>query len=166
MKNIPGGHNLFFSDKETANVIENLYSKFKLLLTKQDEVSSKSLLTQLKNIDRHLEARDSRFLTGNTMCCFDCELMPRLQHIRVAGKYFVNFEVPDSFNYLWKYMRNMYLLDAFVQSCPADQDIINHYKLQIGAPGSGTANGGSIRKRGHEELETPTYTMTIPSSVQ
>lgn len=26
MKNIPGGHNLFISDKETASVIENLYS--------------------------------------------------------------------------------------------------------------------------------------------
>lgn len=26
MKNIPGGHNLFISDKETATVIENLYS--------------------------------------------------------------------------------------------------------------------------------------------
>lgn len=26
MKNVPGGHNLFFSDKETATVIENLYS--------------------------------------------------------------------------------------------------------------------------------------------
>ena len=164
MKNIPGGHNLFFSDKETATVIENLYSKFKLLLTKQDEVSSKALLTQLKNIDKHLEARNSRFLTGNTMCCFDCELMPRLQHIRVAGKYFVNFEIPDSFCSLWKYMRNMYLLDAFVQSCPADQDIINHYKLQIG--GQAVAANHSIRKRGHEELETPTYTMSIPSCIE
>jgi chloride intracellular channel protein 2 len=26
MKNVPGGHNLFVSDKETASVIENLYS--------------------------------------------------------------------------------------------------------------------------------------------
>lgn len=27
-------------------------------------------------------------------------------------------------------MYHMYQLDAFTQSCPADQDIINHYKLQ------------------------------------
>jgi len=26
MKNVPGGHNLFISDKETATVIESLYS--------------------------------------------------------------------------------------------------------------------------------------------
>ena len=155
MKNIPGGHNLFFSDKETANVIENLYSKFKLMLTKKDVASSRSLLTQLGNINQHLAERNSRFLTGSTMCCFDCELMPRLQHIRVAGKYFANFEIPLELQAIWRYMRNMYQLDAFVQSCPADQDIINHYKLNIGSAGS------SVQKK-HEELETPTYTMTIP----
>jgi len=162
MKNIPGGHNLFFSDKETATVIENLYSKFKLMLTKQDETSAKSLMTQLRNINRHLESRNSRFLTGDTMCCFDCELMPRLQHIRVAGKYFANFEIPNELTCIWKYMRNMYQLDAFVQSCPADQDIINHYKLQISATAGGQPP--SIRKK-HEELETPTYTMTIPQGI-
>ena len=153
MKNIPGGHNLFFSDKETAQVIENLYSKFKLMLTKKDESSTKNLMTQLRNINKHLEDRGSRFLTGDTMCCFDCELMPRLQHIRVAGKYFSSFEIPNDMTGLWRYMQHMYQLDAFVQSSPADQDIINHYKLQI----------GSSKLKKHEELETPTYTTSIPS---
>lgn len=46
------------------------------------------------------------------------------------GKYFRDFEIPKDFNHLWRYMLNMYQLDAFTQSCPADQDIINHYKLQ------------------------------------
>lgn len=68
-----------------------------------------------------------------------------------AGKYFANFEIPAELSALWKYMHNMYQLDAFTQSCPADQDIINHYKLQIGA-----------RMKKHEELETPTYTTSIP----
>lgn len=36
----------------------------------------------------------------------------------------------NSYTALWRYMYNMYQLDAFTQSCPADQDIINHYKLQ------------------------------------
>ena len=33
-----------------------------------------------------LATKGTRFLTGDTMCCFDCELMPKLQHIRVAGE--------------------------------------------------------------------------------
>ncbi|XP_023219699.1 chloride intracellular channel exc-4-like [Centruroides sculpturatus] len=151
MKNVPGGHNLFVRDKDTANVIENLYSKFKLLLTKRDDQSKRALLNQLKRIDVHLGRSDERFLTGNAMCCFDCELMPRLQHIRIAGKYFLNFEIPTSLKNLWRYMYNMYQLDAFTQSCPADQDIINHYKLQLGS-----------KMTKHEELELPTYTNTVP----
>merc|ERR1712214_107794 len=68
--------------------------------------------------------------TGDTMCCFDCELMPRLQHIRVAGAFFADFHIPGDLKVIWKYYEEMYKLDAFNQSCPADQDIINHYKRQ------------------------------------
>lgn len=87
-------------------------------------------MAHLRKIDEHLGRKGTRFLTGDTMCCFDCELMPRLQHIRVAGKYFADFEIPEVLVNLWRYMHHMYRLDAFLQSCPADQDIINHYKLQ------------------------------------
>ena len=84
---IPGGHNLFVQDKEVAGIIENVFRKFKLMLMKKDDASKANLLTNLKRINSHLEARPgSRFLTGDTMCCFDCELMPKLQHIRVAGE--------------------------------------------------------------------------------
>jgi hypothetical protein len=37
----------------------------------------------------------------------------------------------------------MYQLDAFTQSCPADQDIINHYKLQqvgVSTPATNNTN--------------------------
>ena len=47
--------------------------------------------------------------------------MPKLQHIRVAGKFFIDFEIPLELKSLWKYIKEMYQLDAFSQSCPADQ---------------------------------------------
>jgi hypothetical protein len=160
MKNIPGGYNLFVQDKEVATLIENIYPKLKLILVKKDETKNNSLLLHLKKINSHLETRATRFLTGDTMCCFDCELMPRLQHIRVAGKYFVDFEIPTNLTHLWRYMYNMYQLDAFTQSCPADQDIINHYKLQM-------AKGDMkmLKMKKHEELETPTFTTSIPIDI-
>ncbi|KFB37848.1 AGAP000943-PA-like protein [Anopheles sinensis] len=151
MKSVPGGYNLFVQDKEVATLIENLYSKLKLMLVKKDENKNNALLVHLKKINDHLAARGTRFLTGDTMCCFDCELMPRLQHIRVAGKYFVDFDIPKHLTALWRYMYHMYQLDAFTQSCPADQDIINHYKLQQ-----------MLKMKKHEELETPTFTTSIP----
>lgn len=155
MKNVPGGHNLFVQDKDVATRIENVYSKFKLMLLKKEEASKNALLSQLSKIDEHLGKRGNRFLTGDTLCCFDCELMPRLQHIRVAGKYFMEFDIPTDLVNLWRYMHHMYHLDAFTQSCPADQDIINHYKLQQGT-----------KMKKHEELETPTYTTSIPDNIR
>ena len=69
------------------------------------------------------------------MCCFDCELMPKLQHIRVAGKFFVGYEIPKNLEHLWQYIGEMYRLDAFSQSCPADQvswdDTRESRKLQL-----------------------------------
>jgi len=47
-----------------------------------------------------------------------------------TGKYFMDFQMPTDLRYLWRYMLHMYQLDAFTQSCPADQDIVNHYKQQ------------------------------------
>merc|ERR1711950_45834 len=46
MKAIPGGHNLFVQDKEVVGIIENVYSKFKLMLIKKDEASKQSLVAQ------------------------------------------------------------------------------------------------------------------------
>ncbi|XP_071445130.1 chloride intracellular channel Clic isoform X2 [Hetaerina americana] len=154
MKNVPGGHNLFVQDKEVATLIENLYGKLKLMLLKKDDTKMNNLMMHLRKIDEHMGKKGTRFLTGDTICCFDCELMPRLQHIRVAGKYFVDFEIPAELANLWQYMYHMYQLDAFTQSCPADQDIINHYKLQQG-----------MKMKKHEELETPTFTTSIPIEV-
>lgn len=75
MKSVPGGHNLFVQDKEVATLIENLYSKLKLVLVKKDEAKNNTLLAHLRRINDHMAQRNSRFLTGDTMCCFDCELM-------------------------------------------------------------------------------------------
>ncbi|KAG8234906.1 hypothetical protein J437_LFUL013383, partial [Ladona fulva] len=73
-----------------------------------------------------------------------------------SGKYFADFEIPADMVHLWQYMYHMYQLDAFTQSCPADQDIINHYKLQ---------QVGGMKMKKHEELETPTFTTSIPIEV-
>lgn len=70
------------------------FQKFKLMLLKRDDNSKNILLNYLRKINDHLGERGTRFLTGDTMCCFDCELMPKLQHIRVAGKVYSCFVQP------------------------------------------------------------------------
>lgn len=160
MKHIPGGHNLFIPDPDVAKKIENLYNRFKVMLVRQDETSKKSVIKILRRLDETLKEKNTRFLTGDTLCCFDCELMPKLQHIRVAGMFFLDFDIPHEFSFLWRYIKEMYQLDAFVQSCPADQDIINVYKMQKMSP-----SDTLTRKRSREELEEPSYTTSIPESI-
>lgn len=109
MKSVPGGYNLFVQDKEVATLIENLYSKLKLVLVKKDEQKNNALLNHLKKINDHLSNnKGARFLTGDTMCCFDCELMPRLQHIRVAGKYFSEIEIPVSIYFFVIFLNRLF----------------------------------------------------------
>jgi len=153
MKHVPGGHNLFVSDQDVNKRIENLYNRFKVMLVRKDEAAKKSVINILKRLDETLAEKGTRFLTGDTLCCFDCELMPKLQHIRVAGKYFENFDIPQEFTHLWQYVKEMYELDAFVQSCPADQDIIHMYKMQ---------QMWTQKSKSREELETPTFTNSVP----
>jgi len=150
---IPGAHNLFTQPKDVITLIQDVYSKFKVLLLKKDDGARRKLLAQLLKINNYLESNGGRrFLSGNTMCSSDCELMPKLQHIRIAGAFFADFYIPLELLSLWKYMEEMYRLPAFCQSCPYDQDIINHYRQQKGLP---------LTRQ--EKLEVPTLTITIPS---
>jgi hypothetical protein len=46
----------------------------------------KALLGELKRINDFLEQKGTRFMSGTEMTLVDCDLMPKLQHIRIAGK--------------------------------------------------------------------------------
>ena len=54
----------------------------------ESTVSSKErlLLLELKRIDEYLERKGTTFLSGNEMTLIDCDVLPKLQHIRIAGK--------------------------------------------------------------------------------
>ena len=56
----------FRQAKEVAGIIENVYSKFKLMLIKRDDGSKNSLVAQLTRINDHLVTAGFRFLTGNS----------------------------------------------------------------------------------------------------
>lgn len=52
------------------------------------------LIEQLATIDNLLAQRKSLYLLGDTMTEFDCELMPRLHHVRIVGEHILGFEIP------------------------------------------------------------------------
>jgi glutathione S-transferase len=77
------------SDKQAEEICRDLYIKFNAYLKAVDQsvqAKERQLLLELKRINDYLESNATRFLTGNDMTLIDCDVMPKLQHIRIAGK--------------------------------------------------------------------------------
>jgi len=107
---------------------EDLYMKFSQVLKMGGEISS--LVRILEKVEGHLRENGTRFIIGDSLTRADCYLLPTLQHIRVAGKAYKNFEIPTELQYTWRYLKNAYATDAFMESCPADREIISHYAVK------------------------------------
>jgi chloride intracellular channel protein 2 len=164
---------LFEKDPIVEKNIQNLYRNFKVFLqakTNHDKgkqqpstieglptqiaAAHNKLVEQLANIDQLLAQRGSRYLLGESMTEYDCELMPRLHHVRIVGQRLLAFDIPHRFTHLWNYILTAYRTAAFIESCPADQDVIHHYKEQL-----------NLVTNQRETLQTPTKTHTIPEAV-
>ena len=120
---------------EAKKVCLNVFSKFSFFIR---DIASKStaLEAELEKIDTYLrehcfldedESSCSFLNGGSTMTKLDCSLLPKLQHIRVAGESIKKFRIPSRFRHLWKYLARAYDTDAFQKSCPPDREIIWHW---------------------------------------
>lgn len=77
------------SSKEAEIVCSDVYIKFNAYLKAVDQsvqAKERQLLIELKRINDYLESVGTRFLSSNDITLIDCDIMPKLQHIRVAGK--------------------------------------------------------------------------------
>ncbi|CAF0729499.1 unnamed protein product [Brachionus calyciflorus] len=118
---------------DAKRVSLNVFSKFSFFIR---EVASKtnSLESELEKIDNYLRQINTGdlskviFMNGSSqMTLLDCSLLPKLQHIRIAGESIKQFRIPQKFNFLWKYLKNAYESDCFQKSCPPDREIIWHW---------------------------------------
>ncbi|KAM3934635.1 chloride intracellular channel protein 6 isoform 1-T1 [Leptodactylus fuscus] len=64
-----------------------------------------------------------KFLDGNELTLADCNLLPKLHIIKVVCKKFRNFEIPREMTGIWRYLKNAYTRDEFINTCPADCEI-------------------------------------------
>jgi hypothetical protein len=128
---------------------EDLYMKFSQFLKVGGD--STALVRTLEKVEGHLRDNGTRFMLGPNLTRADCYLLPTLQHIRVAGKAYKGFEIPTELRFIWRYLKNAYSMDAFLESCPADREIITHYATKVAAP------AGKSQLMGEER------TLSIPS---
>lgn len=112
-------------EAQAEQSFEDLYMKFSQYLKVGGD--SSALVRILEKVESHLRDSGARFMLGDSLTRADCYLLPSLQHIRVAGKAYKGFEIPTELRAIWRYLKNAYSTDAFLESCPADREIITHY---------------------------------------
>ncbi|GFO03615.1 chloride intracellular channel [Plakobranchus ocellatus] len=136
-------------------VVGNLYKYFNHFIAGQPE---KALVGELRKLNEYLESQDTKFMVDNVLSFSDCHLLPRLQHIRVAGKAYRDFDIPKEFTYIWRYLKNAYEQDAFKSTMPSDQDIIKNYEKKA-------CNVPKVKSKGNPTLEKFTYLMDVPEDI-
>jgi len=51
----------------------------------------------------------------------------------IGWQAYKDFEIPTELTAVWRYLKNAYSTDAFLESCPADREIITHYAVKAAA---------------------------------
>lgn len=117
----------------------------------------------LKLANDHLATSGTKFLDGNKLSYADCFFLPRLQHIRVAGKVFRDYEIPTELSELWKYLEDAYKTMAFSETTPTDEDILKyHWEKYSDAERSLFRKKGIRDNWGSPKGPVPTKTLQVP----
>ena len=121
--------------EEVDKLARNFFSKFCFYI-KSVSRESTSLKTDLKRLDEYLQLQpaESKYIFGDELTRLDCEVLPKLHHLRVAAFHLKRFEIPPSFTGIWRYLNNAYNDEIFLRTCPPDQEIVLHWASRPDTP--------------------------------
>ncbi|CAM1323664.1 CLIC6 (predicted) [Pycnogonum litorale] len=146
---------LKYNDQDAEIAVKNLFSKF-CFFVKEVTKDSNQLQIELDKLNCFLSTKDHKFLCGDHPTHLDCEVLPKLQHVRIASRALKNFEFGPELEHLWKYLQKAYASEAFTKSCPSDQEIILHWADKPETP--------KLTLEQHNQLckATPIFTTSVP----
>nr|XP_060641353.1 chloride intracellular channel protein 5 isoform X2 [Anolis sagrei ordinatus] len=128
-------------ESNTAGI--DIFSKFSAFIknTKQQDNTSleRGLTKALKKLDEYLKnplpeeinassaeedkVSKRKFLDGDELTLADCNLLPKLHVVKIVTKKYRNYEFPAEMIGLWRYLKNAYSRDEFINTCAADKEI-------------------------------------------
>ena len=121
-------------NEEVDKLARNFFSKFCFFI-KSVARDPTSLKTDLKRLDDHLQHQpECKYMFGNNLTKLDCEVLPKLHHLRVAAFHLKRFEIPLTFTGIWRYLNNAYNDEIFFRTCPPDQEIVLHWASRPDTP--------------------------------
>ena len=146
---------LNYDDAEADLVFNDFFQKFCFYI-KEVSKDSTHLLNELIKLNSYFSSRKSKFICGDTITNIDCEVLPKLHHIRIASRYFKDFVIPSNLEFLWKYLEQAYQWEPFRQTCPSDQEVILHWADKPETPNL------SMEQHAHLTNEEPKFSFFIP----
>jgi len=122
-------------ENEMASKIgDNVFTKFCGYLRNKnpafEEKEQEKLVDELKKLNNFLGSVNSpgTFLNGDTMQHPDCDLLPKLQHVKVALRKYKKFEIPAYLAHLIAYMDAAAQQPSFASTCPSDEAIVEGWR--------------------------------------
>ncbi|XP_051906844.1 chloride intracellular channel protein 3 [Hippocampus zosterae] len=132
--------------KESLSVGEDVFRKFSAYIKNSipglnDMLEKKFLSTLVKlnmyfmtplphELDQNPNLTESSrpYLDGDSLTLADCNLLPKLNIVKVVCKVYRNFDIPPELKGLTRYLDNAYKKDEFRLSCPKDIEVLLAYK--------------------------------------
>ncbi|XP_029025291.1 chloride intracellular channel protein 3 [Betta splendens] len=131
--------------KESNGVGEDIFRKFSTYIKNPipalNNALEKKFLSTLVQLNMYLEtplpyeldknpnATESTrlYLDGDTLTLADCNLLPKINIIKVVCKQYRDFGIPPELKGLTRYVDNAYKQDVFRYTCPKDSEILLAY---------------------------------------
>lgn len=121
-------------NEDVDKLSRNFFSKFCFYI-KSVSRDPTSLTMDLKRLDEHLQHQpECKYIFGNELTRLDCEVLPKLHHLRVAAFHLKRFEIPLTYTGIWRYLNNAYNDEIFLKTCPPDQEIVLHWASRPDTP--------------------------------
>ncbi|KAF0031357.1 hypothetical protein F2P81_015912 [Scophthalmus maximus] len=132
--------------KESNGAGEDIFRKFSGYIKNpnpglNDMLEKKFLQTLIKlsmyletplphELDQNPNASESSrlYLDGDTLTLADCNLLPKLNIVKVVCKKYRNFDIPKELKGLSRYLDKAYKQDEFRYTCPNDSEILFAYQ--------------------------------------
>ena len=91
----------------------------------------KHLVDDLHKINDFLLSTEGKFLGGDSITVPDCNLLPKLYYIRIAGKYFKQFEIPSECTALKRYVEDGDMDEGFQDSKCTEREIVEGFRKYV-----------------------------------
>lgn len=124
-------------DAAAADAVAGLFPKFVAFIKNKDpaleETVKTALVGELGKINEFLKTEGARgqFMVCDALCDVDCQLLPKLRHVQIAGKHYKGFEIPEEFKELRDYISAGESHEVFRSTCPPDAEFIHGWKRHL-----------------------------------